>query len=75
MDRQSLVVVLLLALALAGWWPRAEAQEPPAAPARALCRDLDLMAPSVRVSEWMNQQIAADRTRFVSFGNRTICAW
>ena len=50
----------------------AQAQTPPPT---AVCAVIGLQArPDEKAAAWMNEQIAAGRTRFVTF-SATLCAW
>lgn len=74
MKSSSALVVLLagvagLAVGLAVSQP-AHAQ----APRTAECRVVGTLAPK-NTTEWMNQQLAAGRTSFVSHTPGVLCAW
>jgi len=77
MKRPTLTLVILVSL-LAGFAARdlvstAQAQTTP--PPTAACTMIGQVGtPSSLASSWMNQQLAAGRTRFVTFSS-TMCAW
>jgi len=77
MTRATFPLAILVALVI-GFVARelvstAQAQTTP--PANAVCAIISLGArPDERAAAWMNEQIAAGRTRFVTF-SATMCAW
>ena len=69
----AILVALITGFAAHELVSTAQAQATP--PANAVCAVIGLQSrPDEKAAAWMNEQIAAGRTRFVTF-SATLCAW